>query len=308
MSVRLLRRWMVAALLVSVSGCARDSSAVVSPAYPYSAAFIGPRPRTFSLFPLRGDATQVALPVTFFGGATYSRDGSAIYGFERKHAGMLRVDVTTMQARIVPGTEDLRGAAGLALSGDGQTVIVSGRYNLAGASFCGLLEVRLKPPSRRALAQNTACQQQGDPLNAALSVWSNLSLSADGQRLLVHNNSGLSIVSVANGSITSLGDFAAGAWSPDGKWLAAVEASGRRSTILMDAASLKEVRTLGTSSAQWSPDSRYLLGMTSDFCGPYWFTLEVIDVGTGERLVVGSSRCRVNLSTTGWVRRAIPRP
>ena len=70
----------------------------------------------------------------------------------------------------------------------------------------------------------------------------------------------------------------------------------------MDAKNLARRRILGHSELNWSPDSLYLLGMKQyDRCGPYYGTLEAINVQTGERTTIKSSECQVNQATTGWV-------
>lgn len=113
----------------------------------------------------------------------------------------------------------------------------------------------------------------------------------------------MELIDIVHGTAEPLGEnlFVA-AWSPDGKWLAAVERGERGRTILMDAKNLSQRRILGNSELDWSPDSHYLLGMKQqDRCGPYSGTLEAIDIETGRRTTVESSRCQVNQATTGWV-------
>ena len=300
LSSRLVRPCLTAALLLTLAGCARPSSEVVSRDYPYSPAFVASRPAALHIYPLNGSESQVGLPAAL-SVFIYSADGGALYGFEGMKPGLLKIELATARLSVVPGATDV-GAAGLAVSKDEQRFILSGRYDFGSSRFCGLLELHPGATGRKALAQNHECRSQTDLLGAGLTTWEGLSLSPDGERLLVHNRSGLKIVNLADGNVEPLGDFMAGEWSPDGKWLAAVETAGQRRTILMDAKTLKEEKTLGNSTAHWSPDSRFILAVSSDLCGPYWFTLEVIDVASGERLSVDSSKCKVNVSTTGWVK------
>jgi WD40 repeat protein len=109
------------------------------------------------------------------------------------------------------------------------------------------------------------------------------------------------LIDIARGSAEPLdGAFFIAAWSPDGKWLAAVEKGEKGRTILLDAKTLARRRTLGPSEVDWSPDSRYILAVEP--CGPYSGTFSAMSVETGERTVIASSKCRVNQATTGWVR------
>jgi len=117
----------------------------------------------------------------------------------------------------------------------------------------------------------------------------------------IHNRR-LELVDLDHVTSKPLGDglFMA-AWSPDGKWLAALlETAGKHETVLMDASSLKRVRVLGDSDLEWSPDSRYLLGV-DDHCGAYYGTLVMMDIETGSRTSIESSRCKINQDTIGWV-------
>ena len=130
-----------------------------------------------------------------------------------------------------------------------------------------------------------------------------LSLSPDNERAVATHNGRVELIDIVHSTAEPLGDelFTA-AWSPDGKWLAAVEKGEHGRTILMDARNLKRQRILPPSELDWSPDSHYLLGMKQhDRCGPYYGTLEAIDIETGVRTTIESSECQVNQATTGWV-------
>lgn len=131
-----------------------------------------------------------------------------------------------------------------------------------------------------------------------------LSLSPDGERAVARHNDRVELIDIAGGTAEPLReDFFIAAWSPDGKWLAALERGEKGHTILLDAKTLTPVRVLGPSELDWSPDSQYLLGMKQhDWCGPYSGTLETINIETGERTTIKSSKCHVNQATTGWVR------
>jgi hypothetical protein len=71
----------------------------------------------------------------------------------------------------------------------------------------------------------------------------------------------------------------------------------------MDTKDLSRQRILGHSELDWSPDSRYLLGVK--ICGPYSGTLEAIDIEGGHRTTIKSSKCQINQAATGWVSKEI---
>lgn len=95
--------------------------------------------------------------------------------------------------------------------------------------------------------------------------------------------------------------FRRAAWSPDGKWIAA-QGDIDQKVILFDTRTFNQSRTLGQSDVLWSPDSRYLLSWKSQIlCGPYFFTLEKVDIKTGDRVAIKSSKCNVIESSGAWV-------
>ena len=76
----------------------------------------------------------------------------------------------------------------------------------------------------------------------------------------------------------------------------------KRKDLLMDANSFVPVRTFAETEVKWSPDSRYLLALKRhDFCGPYAFMLQAVDVQTGAATTIWNSRCKIKRSMTGWV-------
>jgi Tol biopolymer transport system component len=117
------------------------------------------------------------------------------------------------------------------------------------------------------------------------------------------HNHHLELIDLVSGVAKPFGEgLLMGAWSPDGRWLAALESDGRGRTILMDAHDYARRRIVGSSDLEWSPDSRYLLGWKEhDLCGPDFGTLQMIDIETGRATAIESSKCKVNQSTIGWL-------
>lgn len=247
--------------------------------------------RELKVFPLSGKAFTI--PVRTVSAAHFSPDGRALYGActpyrdQEKDGDPIRiatckVDLYTGATTIVPGTvQDL------------------GRD-------------RANPPPQ--VVKRFALLPDGNPTFISLpwdgQPWLDFSLSLDGKRAVAIHNRQLLLIHLVHGTTKPLGDeLHIAAWSPDGKWLACVENGENGRTILMDAATLSPQHVLGNSELDWSPDSHYLLGMKrSDWCGfQEAGTLEAIDIQSGKRTTIRSSRCQVDSATTGWVRCDISR-
>jgi len=94
-------------------------------------------------------------------------------------------------------------------------------------------------------------------------------------------------------------------WSPDGRWIAI---SSRGHILVMEATDLSRRKKLGPSGVNdrliWSPDSKRLLFAVRDrrcFLQDDLESLAVVDVETGKRQIIESSRCMVTSSAVGWV-------
>jgi WD40 repeat protein len=247
--------------------------------------------RELRVFPFSGKAFTI--PVRALSAATISPDGRALYGActpyrdQEKDGDPIRIAACKL---------DLYTGATTTLSG---TVRDLGRD-------------RANPPPQ--VAQVLALLPDGNLTFISLpwdgQPWQDFSLSLDGERAVGIHDRRLQLIDLVHGTTRPLGDelFIA-AWSPDGKWLACVENGENGRTILMDAATLSPQRVLGNSELDWSPDSHYLLGMKrSDGCiFTEAGTLEAIDIQSGKRTTIRSSRCQVDTATTGWVRCDISR-
>jgi hypothetical protein len=278
-----------AVLGIAAATHGQQKEPVLPNGYPYSAAFIstisaGPGHTELVVFPLRGSAFKIPIR-SASGGFRYSPDGRSLYGActpypdpvradEPIKVALCKIDLKTGDATPIPDFVPHHG---------------DGIPSVGLARLFGLTLPDGKPTEIS--------------LPADAHPWMDLSLSPDNERAVATHNSRVEVIDIVHGTAEPLGDelFTA-AWSPDGKWLAAVEKGEHGRTILMDARNLKRRRILGPSELDWSPDSRYLLGMKQhDRCGPYYGTLQAIDIESGERITIKSSECRVNQATTGWV-------
>jgi WD40 repeat protein len=294
--------WLIiAGIEFAAVGRGQRNELAVSTGYRYSAAFISTTGTAghaeLVIFPLRGKALKI--PIRSAGGPfSYGPDGKTLYGQctpdpvgprDPVKIALCKIELKTVTKTAVSGSTGLY-ARDFAISNQRDRIFVSG--NRRDGDKWGLFEIAIPGGAMRQVLQ-----QSGKGPKSSLG---HLSISPDGRRAVATRNGRVELIDLPDGTATPLGDklFIA-AWSPNGKWLAAVEKGEQGRTILMDAKTLTRQRTLGPSELDWSPDSRYLLGFKP--CGPYSGTLEAIDVESGERTTIESSECQVNQATTGWV-------
>jgi hypothetical protein len=292
---------------VLIAGCSSfGQTAARKPAGThYSPAFI--RERELVVFPFEGDRVSIDLPAKL-GDVAFSSDGRVIYGVSRLSGeGKRLVAVTIKPSGVsqVPGSEGLDKIDGLAVNANEDKAVVSAIYDHDGISDCGLFELSMPGRAVKKILDNlsTSCD--------FLSSWTELSVSGDGMRMVGTAGRGqVGVVNLSERRVEKLWPGTAAWWSPDGKWIAALSFSNQLEIELIRASDLSVQRKLGAGAArlQWSPDSRYLLLVAGGLCGlgtGYFGTLQTLDVETGERRLVSSSKCRVNLMTTGWVDDAV---
>lgn len=253
------------------------------------------------LFPSAGSSVK-NIPLPFpLGLFVVDPDGKALYaqaGIEspvaRPKAGIFIVELHPVRASLIRGSTVFRSSYSLAISAHRDLMLVSGSYWNGTSPACGVFEFVLKDASVRQIL-STNCNSD--------AAWTDLSLSPDGLEAVATDRGRLGLIDLAKKSVTSIAQgFRRAAWSPDGKWIAAQEASAPEDTVLFETHMFTRARTLGNSGVLWSPDSRYLLAWKSQLlCGPYHFTLEKVDVRTGDRQTIQSSKCKVIESSGAWM-------
>jgi WD40 repeat protein len=283
-------------LSVALSAQQRDGKEPIShlynaAVYRSGGAFTGNQ--QLIVFPIVGKEFSIPLPFAL-GRFTFGPDGKALYAQAfiespgvRPSPGIFKIEFNPTRVNpVLPGSAALGSANSLAVSKRQDKIVVSA---------CGVLELDLAEGKARKVLEGPGCHYKTAELY--------LSLSPEGDQAVACHNHSLELIDLIHGSTKSLGEgFQEASWSPDGKWIAALEAGGQERTILIDTSDFTKRRTLANSNAQWSPDSRYLLAWRAHaLCGPYFGTLETIDVETGKESVIESSRCKVSESTTGWI-------
>jgi WD40-like Beta Propeller Repeat len=269
----------------------------------YSAGAASMNEQKLVVFP--DDGGPVAIPLPFaLGRFAYSPNGTALYGDpllatrNRIPEGIYKIEFnpTRVSPVLVTGFRRLNS---IAVSSREDRLLVSGEYQDGHNRYCGVFEVSLPGGAVRPVLQGGDCKY--------LSSWLRLSLSPDGGRAVAVHNHRLELIDVARGEAKPLGDgFGEASWSPDGRWIAAIENGGKWRTVLIDANSFSRKKILGTSEGHWSPDSRYLLSMSDRGCGDSETgTIQTLNIETGAKETIASSKCQVYQTTTGWVSSSI---
>jgi hypothetical protein len=305
------------ATIVFISVTVSSTGQNQSVPYPYEAAgyVSGPLLHALRIFLSKGNAVTIALPFRLER-ATFAPDGKSVYGIiadsqsdvDRDQPSLSRIEFNPTRASSVAGTNGFIAIKSFAVSSRQDKIVISGNRQSANGRGCGVFEILVPNGDVRQILISD-CHYQG--------AWDNLSLSPNGAEAIasVGTNRGdlhLERIDLVHGATKSLGsEFWMGIWSPDGKWIAARASSGYDRLFLIDASDFSRRRTLGGAivlKPAWSPDSHYLLlwkeylfrcGIYPDLEPPA--TLETLNIQTGKRSTIRSSRCQITGGPTGWV-------
>ncbi len=214
---------------------------------------------------------------------------------------LIRVDLGPVRVTKVADLVGLDAVFGLVIAQRGDRIVFTGA-GWKGNLGCDLFEIEPSGGNFKMLLSNFGCAVGG--------------ISPDGDKMLVQRGDGLAIIDLATGVAVQLGTgLWKGAWSPDGRWIAALQLDPRSEqpsprlsrTIRIDAHDFSRRRDMGgraDTEVTWSPDSRYLL--YSEWQPPCSHgddpTLLMMDIESGKRVIVNESKCNVNGSRRiGWV-------
>lgn len=263
------------------------------------AAFEPVNPARLRLFPIEGPVETVALPAELqvnTRAIAFSADGEALYVQTTNpldHSGGIdKVEFKPTRQSVIPGSIGM---------GELWCLVAwqsSGRITVGGWSWSlnagGIFEIDPASSAVRLLPRGSAsaCGGGGGVM------------SPDGRRAVTHNGKQLAFVAISTGAVTHIKGTERdmqSAWSPDGRWIAAIH-NGRISLIDADDPDhLKNLGSAGDGPVAWSPDSRYLLLRKACAFTLYGARLEVVDVETGRRKPVKSSNCTITAGTVGWL-------
>ncbi len=293
-------------LLLSITSFAQPNP---GSAAPYQAAFYSGQPemkgfgfgiQSLAIFPFSGPAVTIRFPMaisplaqTADGKVLYARDIPLPPSGSGKRPSLYRFEIPSMRYTPVSMNDNLE-VLDLAVAKDERKLVASGKYLDAGQRRCGLFEMAVPQSEIHPLLDAPSCD--------ALDAWLELDLSPDGTRLLAKQRGGrLSIINLSQRTARGFAKGYKATWSPDGKWIA-VAAEDNDDVALLNAKTLAPQRRIRKGGMSvWSPDSSSLLG--SRGCGilSYAYTLESVNIATGKRRIIKSSKCKVNRLTTAWV-------
>jgi len=275
-----------------------------TPAVSYSAAFV--KDTQLIVFPFEGESISLSLPFKV-GRFMYSPDGKALYSdstFAREEGPViLETFIKPAGIRRVLGSTGFSPVYSLAASSGGNEIVISGKYHTGDLADCGIFDLNVTTGHVKPVII------QDNPDCDYVPAWHDVSVSPNGKRAVAREgrNNEIMLIDLDSGAYRAIGEGFLARWSPDGRSIAILD-SLRSELLLVDANDSSKRRDLAKyegPTLEWSPDSRYLLIWESEaVCSPYvgyFGTFEALDVQSGQRIPIKSSRCKVNLMTGGWV-------
>lgn len=302
MTISMRRLWTIA--LLSGFWIGAESAATDAPSWAAANIQPGLEKPVITLFPIAAPKLMVPLPAGLrnLGFCTFGVDGKTIYVQNHPAEAITKLEFNPLRETAIPGTSGFASIWSLAVVKRSGRIVISG----SAGGQCGTFEIDPIARTRRAL------------LAGAYPLCGGGEVSPDGQRAVRHVMGNLRLTELGTGASRVIKGFGSStttddvtwlhsmAWSPDGRWISVVDQDRR--IFLIDSDDIERRRHLGSSSGGvsviWSPDSRYLLVPMSGFrCALYLYfvSLDAVDVETGRRTRIKSSRCEVSSGWVGWI-------
>jgi hypothetical protein len=268
------------------------------------------------VFPSDRKEFSIPLPLTLRY-VVYGASGLSLYAtaFKRIDAksgtilpGLLKIELNPVRTSPLPGIGGFYDIDRFAVSHREDIIVFGGARSDNAGETCGIFELNMPGGDPRPVIQTTDCR--------AGSPWRVFDISPNSQEALISSERRLALLDLSNGKVTALGsDLWVGSYSPDGKWIAALQLGppGLSKTILIDPKNPLRRRDLGGSNddeAVWSPDSRFLMHAVYRPACPSQnpLALETLDIETGKRLTIRNSICNAGSSRTmGWISNKVGR-
>jgi len=239
-----------------------------------------------TIFPFAGRPVVRSLPP--LAAESASLNGRVMYGI-LEVKGIQRFDLVSGRMSTLSGTEAFSAMAFNVAPQEDSVALVYLTNNTI-PEICQLAVVSLPSGRERLVGEKSPCYMG----------WRSMSVSPDRKKLLMEEGTGMKLMDLETGSSKQLKAYVHAAFSPDGKWVAALSGRGLE---LLDASSFRHIRSLGRAFDEhptWSPDSRYLL-VGRPFCSAYSYTLSAVDVYTGKQAEIKSSHCSATHQGHWWV-------
>jgi len=296
-------------VLVGIGYCGLGTVNAASPSF--CAAYFHPDDVAplLTLFPLDGPEVTVPLPgLANTARALFGPDGKTIYvpGRPRSGEALREIQFGPLRERIVLGTDGFDAIWHFTVTQPSGQIFISGKLPKMGE--CGTVEVDPSSGTTRKVLAGAYpdCGGGGG------------AVSPDGKHALTYAGNELSVIDLETRAVRPIKNVGGGiglkevtwggqvAWSPDGRWISAMIDQDK--ILLIDASDTSRRRRLGSSHrgfVVWSPDSKYLLLQKSQLrCGltfDFFESLEILEVATGKRASIKSSRCNVGVGSVGWM-------
>ncbi len=313
------KRWLPTALAIALVSALAAQGAEPNPGQYSVAAYASDGLDVNSrlvIFPSDRREFSIPLPLTLRY-VVYGASGQSLYAtaFKRLDArsgttlpGLLKIQLNPVRVSALPGLDAFDAIDRFAVSRREDMILFAGARSDTGTNSCGIFELNLPDWNLRPVLQTSDCN--------AGSPWRVFDVSPNAQEALISADRRLALLDLVHGKVTALGsELWVGSYSPDGKWIAALELGppGRSRTILIDPKDFSRRRDLGGSNDDevvWSPDSRFLLHAVYRPACPSQnaLALETLDIESGKRFTLKNSICNAGSGRTiGWVSNKIGR-
>lgn len=311
-------RWLATAVAIAVSALAAQGAEPSPGQYSvatYASDGLDVNSRLI-VFPSDRKEFSIPLPLTLryvaYGGSGQSLYATAFKRLDSNSGtdmpGLLKIDLNPVRVKSLPGLDVFDDIDRFAVSRQEDKILFEGSRSDAGVRTCGIFELNLQDGGLRPVLPTTDCR--------AGSPWRVFDISPSGLQALIRVGRRLAVLDLARGNMTLLeGELWGGSYSPDGKWIAALELvpPSRSRTILIDPLDFSRRNDLGglnDDEVVWSPDSQLLLHAVFRPACPSSnpLAIETLDIGTAKRSILKNSICNAGSGRNiGWVSSKIGR-
>src|SRR5580704_12841917 len=155
-------------------------------------------------------------------------------------AGLFKIELNPVRVKDIPGSDAFYLSGPFAVSRREDLILFAGVRTDGAKTSCGVFKLNIADGKILPVLESTECR--------AGSPWRVLDLAPSGLEALISADRQVSVLDLENSKVTPLGrGLWRGSYSPDGKWIAALELGGPAipsKTILIDRTDLSRRRDL----------------------------------------------------------------